>query len=314
MRAGVGDQPPTRGSYGDPRSGTVPRRSVRRTSVMLCQVLVAVTAVPLAAQTEPGRPVCPPDTSAPVDSTTDTLFAWIPARQDTESEAVHAFRAAETAVVLDHVHDMPALRSAPIQMGILGPQPAELDGRFASAATVVLFQVRNDGRLAGMQLLRRSWWPPLDVELQRAILRSDSERAFLPLPSSLTGQVIDLFVAVGASRIPNAENRPIGRIWKYSRPGHWVMVAPSLLRLGHPPHFPGVAEEAGIGDHVLVSFVIDTLGRADPTTVVFEAVSYREFAEEALRTIHSARYAPGTLNGCKVPVRVEQPITFNMLQ
>jgi len=271
-------------------------------------VLAGVIAAKLPAQTT-GHPACPPDTlAAPLDSTIDTVFAWVPEKRDSETDIAFGFRSGQVRAVLGATDTLPILPEAGYTM-VLGPME-ELPPPLQAAAVAVLFQVRDDGRLAGMHVARFSPWPPLDVALQRAILRADSQHLFSRVPPSLEGQVIDLYVAAGAQRLPNALNEPVARVWRIERRGHWVRTEPAPLQHHYAFDYPDAALRRGIGDIVLLEFVVDTTGRVDPQSIFPLRATYREFAEAAAQMIRSTRYRPGTLNGCPVPTREQVYFRF----
>ena len=273
---------------------------------ILCAVAgAAVGQVPARSET-PCRADAAPET---VDTVVDTLFAWIPRRQASEAETAHAFRVTQVRAVLASLPALPVLPepSLPPYAYPLAPVGAP---DLRDARPLVWFQVRNDGRLAGLAVEHRSRWPALDVEIQRAVLRADSARRLRPLPPALVGQPIDLWLAVGTRRHETAENVPIGSYVRTSSRGDAVETRPRLLSLGYRPRFPPAAVIAHAGDSLLFSFVVDTSGRVEPGSIEPLQATFREFAQEAVRSILSARFSPGRLNGCPIPVRVQQPIYF----
>jgi TonB family protein len=126
----------------------------------------------------------------------------------------------------------------------------------------------------------------------------------------LRGQAIDLWLAIGAGRLPSATNLPIGRFKTVVPHRDSAEAPPRLLSVGYHPRFPDAAIRTGIGDSLIVEFVIDTTGRAEQHSIVLIRAGYREFAEEAIKAIMSARFAPGRIGTCPVAVRVQVPINF----
>lgn len=273
---------------------------------ILCTVAgAAVGQVPAPSETS-CRADAAPQT---VDTVVDTLFAWIPRRQAGEPETAYAFRVTQLRAVLASLPALPVLPEPS-----LPPYPYPLPPAGASdlrdARPLVWFQVRNDGRLAGLALEHRSRWPVLDLEVQRAVVRADSARRLQPLPPALAGEPIDLWLAVATRRHETAANVPIGSYVRMSSRGDVVETRPRLLSLGYRPRFPPAAVVAHAGDSLLFSFVVDTSGRVEPGSIEPLQATYREFAQEAVRSILSARFSPGRLNGCPIRVRVQQPIHF----
>ena len=164
---------------------------------------------PAAAQQPPaGAGACPPA----VDTVVDTLFSWVPRQRRDEPLAVYEFRNVQERTAAGMVMPIPLLGARNAEPGWRDatiPSGAE---HLAQAEAVVWFQLRDDGRLTGMRVDRRSGWSALDVALQRAILRADSMGAFDSLPRPLAGHAMDLFVAAGFRRRPDAVNTPIARV------------------------------------------------------------------------------------------------------
>ncbi len=246
------------------------------------------------------------------DTTVDTLFAWIPDRASFESRAEHEFWIQQLRAVLDVLEPLPLLgpRDRPAFREPVPPAGAD---RLQDAETLIWFQVRNDGRLAGLHLHNRSGWDLLDMALQRAVLRADSQRTLRPLPPGLVGQPVDIWLAVRMGRRQaRGLHVPVARVrWTTPR---WrgEESRPRLIDLSYHPHFPDVALRAGIGDELVMEFVVDTAGRAEPNSIIPLRAHFREFAEEAVKAIRSARFSPGRIGGCPVSVTVQMPVNFLM--
>lgn len=257
-----------------------------------------------------GQSTCPANPApTAVDTAVDTLFAWIPNRRRGEAEDEYTFRASQVRAVLSFLGVLPVL-GAPTSPVLSGPQDPVGMPRLRDAKPLVWFQVRNDGRLSGLALEHRSWWHTLDMEVAQAILRADSARALPSLPPSLAGQAIDLWLAIGTTRLDSATNIPIARYRHLAARAASVETRPRLLSVGHRPRFPSAAVASGIGDSLVVEFVVDTSGRVDSSSIVLVRATYREFATEAIRSIMSTRFSPGTIDGCPVRARIRWPINF----
>ncbi len=86
-----------------------------------------------------------------------------------------------------------------------------------------------------------------------------------------------------------------------------VTERPRMLR-PVPLQYPDSLRRRGIGGDVLVSFVVDTLGRVEDDVRVIEA-SHPGLAEPARETIRPARFRPGHVKGR--PVRVLMTLRFH---
>lgn len=97
--------------------------------------------------------------------------------------------------------------------------------------------------------------------------------------------------------------------------GHAIMDArvvdemPALL--AHPPiNYPEVLRQAGIEGRVTVEAVLDTLGRAEPSSLHVTASPNPLFDREALAVVLGSRYRPGRVDGRAVRVRIQVPVAF----
>jgi TonB family protein len=89
--------------------------------------------------------------------------------------------------------------------------------------------------------------------------------------------------------------------------------------LDHPPRvehqaaarYPRMAEARGREGRVLLAFVVDTSGLAEPASVRAVLTDGEEFTEAATEAVLGSRFAPGQLNGQPVRVRVLQWARFH---
>lgn len=244
-----------------------------------------------------------------VDTTTDTLYAWIPGIEPEQTPAEHDFEVAQVRAVLAALRPMPPL-GMPDRPPRLDKDPKLGSTPLDGALALVWFQVRDNGRLAGMSVINWSGWDSLDLALQRAILRADSQRALRPVPPELAGQAVDLWLGVGRWQGNALADEFVARVVRTRPRVRGGEVRPRLLSFGYQPHFPEGAAHVGLGDRLILEFFVDTAGRVEPDSIVFLQATFREFAEEALKTIRSARFAPARIGGCAVRQRVRQSITF----
>jgi len=101
-----------------------------------------------------------------------------------------------------------------------------------------------------------------------------------------------------------------------------VQLAPAVVTHWARPHYPDDAASIGIVGKVLLGFVVDTNGRADPETIrVIEPTAatlassrfahfYHEFIYVSRDVVLRNRYAPARLGGCLIKQRVQQPFNY----
>jgi len=81
---------------------------------------------------------------------------------------------------------------------------------------------------------------------------------------------------------------------------------------GPPLAYPEPLRQAGIAGRVLVRAVIDTLGRAEPASVVVLESPNRGFDRAAIDYVRRALFRPARVLGRPVRVLVEVPIEFRI--
>lgn len=89
-----------------------------------------------------------------------------------------------------------------------------------------------------------------------------------------------------------------------------VSTAPELVAAGRR-EYPHREERHGIGGRVVLQFVIDTLGHADPCSFRTLVATSESFEGPAYRMVLESVYLPGRNDGKRVPVRITQSVTFN---
>ena len=87
-------------------------------------------------------------------------------------------------------------------------------------------------------------------------------------------------------------------------------------------HYPGSSASNGWGGALTVSFVVDSMGRVDPATFAAHGLPpgasesqrdvYDRFAAVAKQVAVDTRYAPASIGGCKIPLKMVQPFTFDI--
>lgn len=76
--------------------------------------------------------------------------------------------------------------------------------------------------------------------------------------------------------------------------------------------YPLVAAQLGVGDSLLLQFVVEENGRADPATLRVLRGRWREFALAAREALAGQRYQPAMTGGCPVRQLVQTPFDFRI--
>ena len=77
-----------------------------------------------------------------------------------------------------------------------------------------------------------------------------------------------------------------------------------------PARYPDELRRARIQGQVLLRFVIDTLGRAEPSSLRVLRTDHPGFVEPAREVVLGCSFRPGELHGSRVRVQITMPITF----
>ena len=98
-------------------------------------------------------------------------------------------------------------------------------------------------------------------------------------------------------------------------PGGVVDVAdvervPRILGRALEPRYPGALRERGVVGHVVLRFVVDTLGRAELDGVVVAEATHTLFADAVKNVLGVYEFSPGEVGGRKVRTLVQLPFTF----
>jgi protein TonB len=87
---------------------------------------------------------------------------------------------------------------------------------------------------------------------------------------------------------------------------------PRLIGPAASPRYPTSLRDAGVQGHVLVQFVIDTLGRAELDGLTVVETAHPLFAESVRSALSGYRFLPGEAAGRKVRTRVQLPFEFTL--
>lgn len=76
--------------------------------------------------------------------------------------------------------------------------------------------------------------------------------------------------------------------------------------------YPRTAKLAGQSGSAVVQFVVDTLGRAKPESIMCTKATYKDFADAAMAVVKTMEFTPATIEGHKIEQLVEYPIDFKL--
>jgi protein TonB len=77
--------------------------------------------------------------------------------------------------------------------------------------------------------------------------------------------------------------------------------------------FPEILRAAGMQGFVIVGFVVDTAGRAEPQSINIVASTNAGFEASAKAVVRKSRYRPGRMRGRPVRSLATMRVEFNLL-
>lgn len=86
------------------------------------------------------------------------------------------------------------------------------------------------------------------------------------------------------------------------------------LRNQPAPRYPESLRQAGVEGKVLARFIVDTLGRVEPGSIVLLESSHALFAEAVRDALVRQRYAPAESGGRRVRQLVLRPFAFRTVR
>jgi TonB family protein len=124
----------------------------------------------------------------------------------------------------------------------------------------------------------------------------------------ITPELPGIPVALPGPWLPGNPGRPIGPVGLTVSPD-LLDHAPEAVRQPQPI-YPTDAKNRGESGEVVVTFVVDELGRVLNPRVV--SSSDPIFEQATIRAIGQWRFAPGTLHGVRVRFRMSVPVAFHL--
>jgi protein TonB len=80
------------------------------------------------------------------------------------------------------------------------------------------------------------------------------------------------------------------------------------------PRYPEMLRAAGVQGEVVVTFVVDTTGRVDPSSLVIVKETDRLFGAAVRSALPAMRFIPAKADGRKVRQQVQQPFVFTIIK
>lgn len=120
-----------------------------------------------------------------------------------------------------------------------------------------------------------------------------------------TGQGVEGGIAKGVEKKVEVNENNTYYDFQVEKP---VMQAPGSAT----PQYPDILRQAGVEGDVLVTFVVDTTGRAEPASLKILRSTHELFTKAVRSALPRMRFIPAEVGGKKVKQLVQQPFTFTI--
>ena len=165
----------------------------------------------------------------------------------------------------------------------------------------VRFELSRYGRVASVAVLAPGAPSARDEALAAAVREAAKLRLFDDFPGTIRPDS-----AVVTMRLATVRRPPTLLPLESTMPEQPVIPLKPTSQVAYPPQ----AVTVGIGDSILMQFVVREDGRADLATLRLLRGRYREFAEAAREALPSLRFEPARSGGCPVAQLVQLPFDF----
>jgi TonB family protein len=91
-----------------------------------------------------------------------------------------------------------------------------------------------------------------------------------------------------------------------------IVRTPVSLAKTYKPVYPRTARLVGLSGKALVQFVVDTAGRAKPSTITTIEATYKDFGDAAESYVTEMSFFPATIDGHPVERLVQYPFDFKL--
>ena len=268
---------------------------------MLLSLITLLTATPVGSQ---DSTPCLFDTAAHtiIDTVTVGLLAAVPKGQPVQMR--HDYLLA--AQTIQNFFQRPAQLRLPfwartVQVRGQGPSITGLYG-------YVQFRLDQLGRLADTEIHVDMSSPDVAESIVAAVRRADSANAFLSPSRDILHDHGIIRLRFGIVPDTGRQSIPMLRLVVPMIVIDSVPTMISFPQLGYPV----ALRAAGVGDNVLLQFVVLPDGHIDPGSLDLLQAGYREFAVAAIDGVRRARFRPARIGACAVPTVVSMPVSFKV--
>lgn len=290
----------------------------RGVMVAACLAMGCAHAIPVGfpdeAPTSPLR-ACAPTVAARSDTLMTTLYATT-GYNPRATPDVNLYRNETARRLLSFMLPPDRVTAPMLEMAPVAPDSAgepTSSGPLLDADLLVVLD--RSGHITATRFVRAPEVPELTGSLMDAVRRADSAHALAPLPDELAGATAELTIRIfgTGSRLPPPVDTaaPVFTIAEPRFVVRRVDVAPRILPVTGP-RYPTDLRRAGVHGLVEMQFIVDAMGRVDPSSarVVYE--SHPAFTASIREAMPALRFTPARIGGCSTRSWVRQRFEFRL--
>ena len=205
---------------------------------------------------------------------------------------------------------LPLVVSRATRLTSTGTDTLHKDWAVPDLGARVDFTLYQDGRVTAPVLMERSSVAVIDTMLVHGLERSSGQPGLRDVLAPVAQDSARLVLELTNKAPPDA-NAPFVPFFRALVPRYrYQGIMPD--RDNSRPKYPLDLWQARVSGDVVLSFVVDSTGKADPLTVRVLRPTYRQFFDAVMREMPGWLYRPATANGCPVAQRAEQSFNFRV--
>jgi TonB family protein len=148
-----------------------------------------------------------------------------------------------------------------------------------------------------------------------ALAAIEALRQYKFTPAEIAGRPVRMWVLLPFEFVRGRGNTPPGGAGAAPARGqaYFQFEVERMARLlpgNTPPAFPASLRQAGVRGKVIVSFIVDTTGKADMNSLKVVESTHNLFTEELLKVLPSYSFVPAQVGNRKVRVHVQIPFEW----
>jgi TonB family protein len=270
-----------------------------------------------ASAAAPGDAAC----AALLPGRRDTIVSTIYATTGYDGPAAPAVRRFRAEVLRSIV----AFYKAPERISVPALEQAALQPDSSDKGSLIsgpLFDgeiaitIGGDGRVAEVRVVGATDGSNIFPSVRDAVLRADSAGDFVTGARAVSDGRLEVRIRVfgTGSQLPAPidSTAPFIALAEFQLAVWRVDVPTRAIPGSAHPRYPSLLRNRGLSGTVLVQFIVDAGGRADPGSVQTIFASHPDFLRAVVEAMRTMRFNPGLVGGCAAPTWVRQRFDFRI--